>query len=99
MTDWPMSESIVRAHIVVSGLVQGVCYRYFAFEQAEKLGLAGWVKNLPTGEVEAEVEGDRSAVEALIKALKIGPRAARVTDLKIQWIEPKGDASGFHVRY
>jgi acylphosphatase len=94
-----MSESVVRAHIVVSGLVQGVCYRYFAVEEAEKLGLAGWVKNLLSGEVEAEVEGDRSVVEALIKALKVGPRAAHVTDLKIQWMEPKGDESGFHVRY
>jgi len=94
-----MSESIVRAHIVVSGLVQGVCYRYFAFEQAEKLGLAGWVKNLPTGEVEAEVEGDRSTVEVLIKALKIGPRAARVTDIAIEWIEPIGEVVNFRIRY
>ncbi len=94
-----MSESTVRAHIVASGLVQGVCYRYFTSEQAERLGLAGWVRNLPTGDVEAEVEGNRSAVEALIKAMKVGPRAAHVKDLKINWLEPIGDASGFHVRY
>ncbi len=94
-----MSESTVRAHIVVSGLVQGVCYRYFAMEEAERLGLAGWVKNLPSGDVEAEVEGDRSGVEALIKALKIGPRTARVTDVHIGWIEPKGEPGGFRIRY
>ena len=94
-----MSESTVRAHIVVSGLVQGVCYRYFTSEQAKKLNLAGWVRNLPTGEVEAEVEGDRSAVEALMKAMKVGPRAAHVKDMKIDWLEAVGDASGFHIRY
>ena len=94
-----MSESTVRAHIVVSGLVQGVCYRDFTSVQAEKLELAGWVRNLPTGDVEAEVEGNRSTVEVLIKAMKVGPRAAHVKDLKINWLEPIGDASGFHVRY
>lgn len=94
-----MSESTVRAHIIVSGLVQGVCYRYFTSEQAERLELAGWVRNMHTGEVEAEVEGNRSAVEALIKAMKIGPRAAHVTDIKIDWLEPIGETTGFHVRY
>ena len=94
-----MSESSVRAHVVVSGLVQGVCYRYFTVEEAQRLGLTGWVRNLPSGEVEAEAEGDRSAVEALIKAMKIGPRAAHVTDLKLEWIEAQGDVGGFHTRY
>ena len=94
-----MSESNARAHIVVSGIVQGVCYRYFTVEEATRLGLAGWVRNLPSGEVEAEVEGERSAVEALIKAMKVGPRAARVTDLKLEWIEVQGEMGGFHTRY
>ncbi|MFH1011084.1 MAG: acylphosphatase [bacterium] len=94
-----MSESNVRAHVVVSGMVQGVCYRYFAVEEAEKLGLGGWVRNLATGQVEAEIEGDRSAVEALIKALKTGPRAARVADIKIEWIELKGEGGEFRIRY
>lgn len=94
-----MSESNVRVNIIASGLVQGVCYRYHALENAERLGLSGWVKNLPTGQVEAEAEGDRSAVEALIKAMKIGPCNAHVSDLKLEWMEPIGDASGFHVRY
>ena len=94
-----MSESDVRAHIVVSGIVQGVCYRYFTVEEARRLGLAGWVRNLPTGEVEAEVEGERSAVEALVKFMKVGPRAARVSDLKLEWIEIQGETGGFHTRY
>ena len=94
-----MSESNARAHIVVSGIVQGVCYRYFTVEEATRLGMAGWVRNLPSGEVEAEVEGERSAVEALIKAMKVGPRAARVTDLKLEWIEVQGEMGGFHTRY
>ena len=55
--------------------------------------------NRTTGQVEAEVEGNRSAVETLIKAMKVGPRAAHVKDMKIDWLEPIGDASGFHVRY
>ena len=73
------------AHIVVHGIVQGVGYRWFAYRLASRLALTGWVRNLMSGEVEIEVEGDRSAVEALLEDLKVGPRSAHVKDLTIEW--------------
>ena len=78
-----------RAHIVASGMVQGVGFRYFVYDIATRLGLSGFVRNLYTGEVEIEVEGDRSLVEQLIKEVKVGPRAARVTDVRVDWKLPE----------
>ncbi len=76
-----------RAHIIVAGLVQGVGYRWFAARCARELGLSGFVRNLREGTVEVEAEGERAAVEELLHRLRIGPRAARVTDLRITWRE------------
>ena len=56
----------VRAHLVIRGRVQGVWYRGSMEDEAERLGVAGWVRNRPDGSVEAEVEGEPGAVEALI---------------------------------
>jgi acylphosphatase len=72
----------------VEGLVQGVGYRWYAARRAEALGLKGFVKNLYDGTVEVEAEGDRSMLEELIQQLKVGPRSARVTNLKIEWGSP-----------
>ena len=77
-----------RARIVVAGLVQGVGYRWFVAHHARQLGLAGSVRNLWDGTVEVEAEGERSMLEVLIRELRIGPRSARVTDLRIEWQEP-----------
>lgn len=88
----------VRAHLVVSGLVQGVGFRYFVFDRAKVLGLAGYVHNVFSGDVEIEVEGDRSLIEEFIKEVKVGPRAARVADLKIEWLKYKGISTEFDMR-
>jgi acylphosphatase len=88
----------VRVHVSVSGLVQGVGFRYFVFHKAISLTLAGYVRNLFSGDVEIEAEGDRSLVEEFIKHVKVGPRAAHVTDIKIEWIKCTGTNSGFEVR-
>lgn len=87
-----------RAHIIVEGLVQGVGYRWYVGRKAEGLGLAGFVKNLYDGTVEVEAEGDRSLVEELIKDLKVGPRAAHVTNLRIEWMEPTHQEPHFQIR-
>ena len=63
----------------MTGRVQGVCFRYCASEEAERLGLAGWIKNLPDGRVEAEFEGPRSQLEVMLDWCKHGPRGAVVT--------------------
>lgn len=88
----------VGAHILVSGLVQGVGFRYFVFGRARKLGLAGYVCNLFNGSVEIFAEGDRSLIEELIREVKVGPRAAQVTDLKIHWQEPQHQFQEFTVK-
>ena len=89
----------VCAHAVVTGLVQGVAYRWFAVRAAAKLGVCGWIKNLPDGNVEVLAEGARATVEALLKELRIGPRAARVREVAVEWWEPTGDHERFDVRY
>ena len=84
--------------MVVDGLVQGVGFRYFVHRNATRLGLTGHCRNLYDGRVEIEVEGDRSLVEDLIELVKVGPRAAHVTDLKVAWSAYQGRFSGFEIR-
>jgi acylphosphatase len=73
----------ICAHVFVSGLVQGVNYRWFTLDTAASLGLTGWVRNLPDGRVEAEIEGEKDVVERMIEAMRKGPRFAQVTDLEM----------------
>jgi acylphosphatase len=88
----------VGARIVVQGLVQGVGFRYFVFRHASRMNLRGFVQNLYNGEVAIEVEGDRSLIEELIKEVKVGPRSAHVTDLKIEWKPADRNFNGFEIR-
>jgi acylphosphatase len=88
----------VRVHVLVSGLVQGVGFRYFVYHKAHDLGLSGYVRNLFSGDVEMEAEGDRSLVEEFITEVKIGPRSAQVKDMKIGWIKCSSTQSRFEVR-
>jgi acylphosphatase len=87
-----------RVHIVVEGLVQGVGFRWFVSRRAQALGLSGFVKNLYNGNVELEAEGDRSLLEELIREVKVGPRSAHVSDLRLEWIEPRHDDPGFRIQ-
>jgi len=89
----------VSARIIVQGLVQGVGYRWYAARRAQALGVRGYVRNLYDGTVEVHLSGDRSLVEELIRDLRIGPRSARVTDMKIEWDAPEnGPGSQFEIR-
>lgn len=82
--------------MTVYGRVQGVGYRYFARGQAEKLGLTGYVRNLPDGKtVEVVAEGERDKLEEFIRQLEAGPRLARVERVETAWSEYSGDFSGF----
>ncbi|WP_432557656.1 acylphosphatase [Granulicoccus sp. GXG6511] len=81
----------IRIHGVVSGRVQGVSYRYSMKREAHRLGVAGWVRNLPDGRVEFEAEGERSAVEALVAWAGEGPAYARVDRVLTSDRQVQGD--------
>jgi acylphosphatase len=88
----------VRARILVSGFVQGVAFRQSTVDEARRLGVHGWVRNVADGRVEAEAEGDRASVEALVRWCHRGPPAAEVDDVQVSWIAPHGDRLPFAIR-
>ena len=88
-----------RAHIHISGRVQGVFYRGFTQDLALGLGLGGWVRNLRDGRVEAVFEGDKALIEEAIRQCYIGPPASRVTGIDVQWEPYTGEENDFGVRY
>lgn len=83
-----------RFHIVVSGKVQGVGFRYYARDVASSLGLCGWVRNLSGGGVEIEAEGAQSDIDRFIEELREGPALSRVTDVAIQELAVTNNAAG-----
>jgi acylphosphatase len=92
-----MEDTKVRLHAVLNGRVQGVGFRYFVRQQAEDLGLPGWVRNLRTGGVELVAEGERVVLEELVAALRHGPPGARVDDVNLDWTAATGEFHGFAV--
>ncbi|QDP19836.1 acylphosphatase [Sphingomonas xanthus] len=78
----------VRRIVRISGRVQGVFFRAWVREQAEGLGLAGWVRNCADGTVEAELEGEEDVVSQMIDRMQSGPPLARVDDLEVEASEP-----------
>jgi acylphosphatase len=84
-----------RAHIYVSGRVQGVFFRAETAELARRLGLCGWVRNLPDGRVEALFEGDRQDIEKAVDFCGHGPPGANVRNLDVKWEDWKGDVQDF----
>ena len=80
----------VRAHVYVSGYVQGVNFRWYTVQHARTRGVAGWVRNLPDGRVEAVFEGADEDVRSMVEWCRRGPRHATVTDVEVHWEEPEG---------
>jgi len=78
------NDPLTRRHLTVTGRVQGVGFRWFAFETAESLGLTGWVRNRADGSVEAETEGTRAALDEFERRLRAGNSAARVDEIVTQ---------------
>lgn len=89
----------VRAHIFVSGMVQGVFFRSNTQYEANRRNVTGWVRNLPDGRVEAVFEGEKADVDRLIEFCRRGPLGARVTKVDVFWEEYTGDFRGFKIRY
>lgn len=88
-----------RVHLLVSGVVQGVGYRFSAQRQAHLLGLSGWVKNRRDRRVELLAEGEEEDLRELIRWCHLGPSGARVTEVEEEWHPAEGDLEGFEIRF
>jgi acylphosphatase len=87
----------MRKRVVAHGRVQGVFFRDSTRERAEAAGVAGWVANRPDGTLEAVLEGDADAVDAVVAWMQDGPRRAEVDRVEVDEEAPEG-LSGFTVR-
>jgi acylphosphatase len=87
-----------RAHVFISGRVQAVSFRYYTYHEALRLGVAGWVRNLWDGRVEAVFEGEKPAVDAILEWCRSGPPAATVNSLEVDWEEKSDGMKNFEVR-
>ena len=87
----------VRAHVFVSGRVQGVFYRATTRDTARDVGVDGWVQNLDDGRVEAVFEGPETRVEEMVDWCHDGSPSARVEDVQVEYEDPQGQ-DGFHIR-
>ena len=87
---------MVRAHILFSGTVQGVGFRYTTLSFAQQFFLSGWVKNLPDGKVEITVEGPREKIEGLLSRLN-GQFGGFIRETHIEWLETKKEFKRFSV--
>lgn len=89
---------MVRAHLLISGIVQGVGYRWSCRRAAQGIGATGWVRNLADGRVEAVAQGTREQVELLIKWCYRGPEEAHVSDIAIAYEEAAETFQDFGIR-
>jgi acylphosphatase len=87
-----------RAHVIISGEVQGVAFRANCQRQATALGVTGWVRNLWDGSVEALFEGPSPAVEAMLRWCHRGPSSAVVTGVEVSEAEPGPSYQSFYIR-
>jgi len=88
-----------RAHVFVSGRVQGVFFRQNAKDKAEELGIKGWVKNLADGRVEAAFEGQKDKVEMMLNWMKKGPLISRVDQVEVAWEQCQNEFRNFEIRH
>lgn len=88
----------VRAHLFISGTVQGVSFRASTQEQARRLGVVGWVRNLPDSRVEAVLQGSKEPARELIRWCHTGPPAAKVEKVEVTWEEVGDEFRSFEIR-
>jgi len=92
-------EKKVRAHVIVSGRVQGVFFRMETKRAADRLGVRGWVRNLKDGTVEALFEGNQDLVQAALDWCRQGPPHAAVDNVNVTWHEYTDEFDGFKIVY
>ncbi|GAA1964967.1 acylphosphatase [Agromyces allii] len=88
---------MIRRHVIVSGLVQGVGYRYLARKHAQRLEVTGWVRNLADGTVEVAAQGAEPAVLELLRRLEQGPPDSQVSGIAVTDLELRDDDEGFSI--
>ena len=88
---------LVRAYVRIYGIVQGVFFRANTRRVAKRLGLKGYVRNLPDGSVEAVFEGERDKVEKAIEWCRRGPPLARVERVEVKYEEYRGEYDDFYI--
>jgi acylphosphatase len=89
--------SDAAAEVIVTGVVQGVGFRYFVYQRARSLTLTGWVRNNPDGSVTSRIEGPSASIHALIDQLKTGPSSAYVRGVSVTWKEYSGEFHSFEI--
>lgn len=89
----------IQAHVRVSGRVQGVFFRASTRDEARRLGLTGWVRNLSDGRVEAVFEGEEERVKEMVEWCHHGPSYASVSDVEVEFSPAVGEFRDFEIRY
>lgn len=89
----------VRAHVFVSGRVQGVNFRWYTQRKAQELGVTGWVRNLWDGRVEAIFEGDEQAVQRAVDWCHVGAPSAQVDRVQVNYEEATGEFRNFRITW
>jgi len=93
-----MSDDDIQVHLHISGSVQGIYYRVTAADEARRLGLVGWVRNLPDGRVEAVAEGRRRQIDRFVEWCRRGPPAAVVTGVETKITAASGGFDAFDIQ-
>lgn len=87
------------AHIMIRGFVQGVGYRKWARKEAQKMGITGWIRNLPDGSVEALLQGPKETVGILLATYKKGSFLSEIEEVDVVWEQQKETFSDFSIRH
>jgi acylphosphatase len=88
-----------RAHVFVTGKVQGVYFRSYTVDKARILGLTGWVRNIRGNRVEAVFEGEGESIDKMIEWCWEGSPSSKVEDVEVQWETPTGEFFDFSIGY
>ena len=88
-----------RLHVLYSGIVQGVGFRFTAERIAQSHGLTGWVRNIPDGRVEVLLEGEEAAINKFLKGIKTSFPQRYIDDVDVEWSAAKGEFSGFNIKF
>ena len=94
-----MSSDQHQLHVIVSGRVQGVSFRYFTRQRALQLGIRGWVQNNTDGTVEVKAQGTKEQLEGLLSFLHVGSPGSHVQNVKVEWESFTHQLQPFNIRY